>query len=636
MKKKLMLVSLGLLSLLLLVICLNRLSQRPASPADNFYQAVNQDWLAENQLDEDQMDLSNISVLQDEIDQKMEEDLATFASGEKDVPLSEMEAVVGFYRMALDFESRERDSIENLRPYLEEIEAIATFEDYQKLEKERLLQTKALPYRLSSLTFSRTKYLQLEAPVLLLGDPFYYQDQASKEKYLESFRKGAVSLMRHVGYSKGESQTLVQQAMDFDELLVPYLTGSSSILTSSGNQNTDLIQLMATVLDGRETKIFVDEAVYFSNTDKIVNEENFPLMKSWMLVTQVLQLSDLLDEASFEYSNRLYQELGGLGEMTSLESAALQRAYQLFPETLSFYYGQTYFNPEDKEDVIGMTSAIRETFIERLKTLDWLTEPSRKKAIEKVEEMILHVAYPEEIDPISAYFSVHEQANLLEACLSLKQARISYDLEHLGQVESHVWSKPSFLVNAYYSPAENAIYLPASILQAPYYSSQQTRAENYGGIGAIIAHEMVHAFDDQGSNYDSQGQPYFWWTLEDRQTFLERMYQMEQQWSGLSYAGQALDGKLTLAENIADAGGLSVALETYGKPDEAFFEAYARSFRSKVRKEVESLLLENDPHAPAELRVNVPLQNLDSFYEVYDIQEGDGMYLPPEERVIVW
>ncbi len=636
MKKKLMLVSLGLLSLLLLVICLNRLSQRPASLADNFYQVVNQDWLAENQLDENQMDLSNISVLQDEIDQKMEEDLATFASGEKDVPLSEMEAVVGFYRMALDFESRERDSIETLRPYLEEIEAIATFEDYQKLEKERLLQTKALPYRLSSLTFSRTKYLQLEAPVLLLGDPFYYQDQASKEKYLESFRKGAVSLMRHVGYSKGESQTLVQQAMDFDELLVPYLTGSSSILTSSGNQNTDLIQLMATVLDGRETKIFVDEAVYFSNTDKIVNEENFPLMKSWMLVTQVLQLSDLLDEASFEYSNRLYQELGGLGEMTSLESAALQRAYQLFPETLSFYYGQTYFNTEDKEDVIGMTSAIRETFIERLKTLDWLTEPSRKKAIEKVEEMILHVAYPEEIDPISAYFSVHEQANLLEACLSLKQARISYDLEHLGQVESHVWSKPSFLVNAYYSPAENAIYLPASILQAPYYSSQQTRAENYGGIGTIIAHEMVHAFDDQGSNYDSQGQPYFWWTLEDRQTFLERMYQMEQQWSGLSYAGQALDGKLTRGENIADAGGLSVALETYGKPDEAFFEAYARSFRSKVRKEVESLLLENDPHAPAELRVNVPLQNLDSFYEVYDIQEGDGMYLPPEERVIVW
>ena len=636
MKKKLLLVILGLLSLLLLVICLNWLSQKPASPADNFYQAVNQEWMAENQLDEDQMALSNISILQDEIDQKIEGDLATFASGEKDVPLSEMEAVVDFYRMALDLESRERDSIENLRPYLEEIEAIATFEDYQKLEKERLLQAKALPYSLSSLTLSRSKYLQLEAPVLFLGDSFYYQDQASKEQYLESFRKGAVSLMQHVGYSKEESQTLVQQAMDFDELLVPYLTGSPGILTSSGNQNTELIQLMSTLLDGKETKIVVDEAVYFSNTDKIVNEENFPLMKSWMLVTQVLQLSDLLDEDSFEYANRPYQELGGMGKMISLESAALQQTYRLFPETLSFYYGQTYFNPEDKEDVIEMTSAIRETFIERLKTLDWLTEPSRKKAIEKVEEMILHIAYPDEIDPISAYFTVQEQDNLLEAYLNLKQARISYDLGHLGQVESHVWSKPSFLVNAYYSPAENAIYLPASILQAPYYSSQQTRAENYGGIGTIIAHEMVHAFDDQGSNYDSQGQPNFWWTLGDRQTFLERMYQMEQQWSGLTYAEQAMDGKLTLGENIADAGGLSVALETYGKPDEAFFEAYARSFRSKVRKEVEGLLLENDSHAPAELRVNVPLQNLDSFYEVYDIQEGDGMYLPPEERVIVW
>ena len=119
MKKKLLLVILGLLSLLLLVICLNWPSQKPASPADNFYQAVNQEWMAENQLDEDQMALSNISILQDEIDQKMEGDLATFASGEKDVPLSEMEAVVDFYRMALDLESRERDSIENLRPYLE-------------------------------------------------------------------------------------------------------------------------------------------------------------------------------------------------------------------------------------------------------------------------------------------------------------------------------------------------------------------------------------------------------------------------------------------------------------------------------------------------------------------------------------
>ena len=219
------------------------------------------------------MALSNISILQDEIDQKIEGDLATFASGEKDVPLSEMEAVVDFYRMALDLESRERDSIENLRPYLEEIEAIATFEDYQKLEKERLLQAKALPYSLSSLTLSRSKYLQLEAPVLFLGDSFYYQDQASKEQYLESFRKGAVSLMQHVGYSKEESQTLVQQAMDFDELLVPYLTGSPGILTSSGNQNTELIQLMSTLLDGKETKIVVDEAVYFSNTDKIVNED---------------------------------------------------------------------------------------------------------------------------------------------------------------------------------------------------------------------------------------------------------------------------------------------------------------------------------------------------------------------------
>jgi putative endopeptidase len=624
-------------TLLLAVVCLTACQdKKEVRLEDNFYQAVNQKWQKENPLKDNQDAISSFDVLQEEIDQQLQKDLDDFSSGKKDLPFQAMQPAVDFYKLAMNFEEREDLSIAIIKPYLDEIESIESFQDYQLIEKDRLLQKKAMPYNLASGAFSHQRVLYLEAPNLILRTTSNYEDEKSKKEYLEIFCKNSSSLLKKLGYSDKKSQSIIEDTIAFDELLLPYMQHKSGKLIGTGNQNTHLIQLMKSITGDIKDDIAVSEDVYFSNTDKIINEENFPIMKSWLLVQQVLQLSELVDKDTYDRANQVNLELRGLKENDNPEKNALLYTYSLFPEVLSSYYGQTYFMEEDKQQVIEMTTAIRGTFKERLKTLDWLTEPTREKAIEKVDKMTLHIAYPDAMDPIADTFTVDKNSNLVDAYLALKSQRLAYDLGHLGQQEQHLWIAPSFNVNAFYSPTENAIYLPASILQAPFYDSQQSKAENYGGIGTTIAHEMIHAFDNKGAMYDSEGKSNFWWTLEDRKTFLDRMLAVEKQWSNLSYADQKVDGQLTLGENIADAGGLAFALETYGKPDKAFFQAFARAHRSNARKEYTKYLLTYDPHSPDELRTNIPLQNLDAFYEVYDIKEGDGMYLPPQERVNVW
>lgn len=195
-------------------------------------------------------------------------------------------------------------------------------------------------------------------------------------------------------------------------------------------------------------------------------------------------------------------------------------------------------------------------------------------------------------------------------------------------------------VNAYYSPEGNLICFPAAILQAPFYSLKQSASENYGGIGAVMAHEISHAFDPNGALFDENGSLHNWWTETDMKEFKKRSQAMIEEFDGLPFAGGKVNGKLVVTENVADDGGLSCALEAAKhteNPDlEAFFVNWARVWRSKATKEYEQLLLSIDVHAPAKLRANVQVKNFDEFYQTFNVQQGDGMYLDPEKRVQIW
>ena len=277
----------------------------------------------------------------------------------------------------------------------------------------------------------------------------------------------------------------------------------------------------------------------------------------------------------------------------------------------------------------------------RLQNNDWLSENTRKKAIVKLDKLGINVGYPDELDPLYKKFSVDESSSLVDNDYAFTKIILQ---DHYGRLEKPVdrtrWEMPAHMVNAYYNPSFNLIVFPAAILQAPFYSLKQSSSENYGGIGAVIAHEISHAFDNNGAKFDEYGNMHNWWTDDDMKHFKQLAQNMIKEFDDLETPAGKVNGKLVVSENIADAGGLSCALEAAKQEDDvdlkAFFINWARVWRLKSSLEREKLLLAIDVHAPQTLRANVQVKNLSDFYTTFEIKPGDGMYLAPENRVNIW
>ena len=336
--------------------------------------------------------------------------------------------------------------------------------------------------------------------------------------------------------------------------------------------------------------------------------------------------------------------LSGAPEARPQEKAAFYLASGRFDQIIGDYYGKKYFGEQAKRDVEQMVQRMVGIYQDRLSSNTWLSEATREKAIIKLNTLGIHVGYPEKIPAIYTHFKVttaEEGGTLLSNALHFSHLKRKEDFKKWNQpVERDEWEMSADTVNAYYHPFRNIIVFPAAILQAPFYSLKQSSSENFGGIGAVIAHEISHAFDNNGSLFDEYGNLNNWWTEEDQKHFQALADQMIAEFDGLEIAGGKVNGKLTVSENIADAGGLSCALEAAKKDNnvdlEGFFINWATIWRMKARKEYTQLLLSIDVHAPNKLRANVQVKNLADFYQTFDIQPNDAMYLAPEKRVSIW
>ena len=274
-----------------------------------------------------------------------------------------------------------------------------------------------------------------------------------------------------------------------------------------------------------------------------------------------------------------------------------------------------------------------------------VSDETREMAIRKLDHMSIHVGYPDEARPMYALLKTvpaSEGGTLVDNMMAYTRASAEYVLGLCGQpVDRSEWPLSANTVNAMYTLTNNSINFPAAILQEPFYSLEQSASANYGAIGAVIAHEISHAFDPNGSKFDENGSLANWWTKEDLAKFEELSQAMIEEFDGLPFAGGTVNGTLTVTENVADAGGLSCALEalkqTEDEPDlEAFFTSWARAWRNKATEAYMNLNLTMDVHAPSKLRANIQLQNLDDFFTTFGIEEGDGMYRAPEDRVSIW
>lgn len=625
---------------------------------DDLYEAVNGEWLKTAKIPDDKPATGGFNDLVDEIDKQLMDDFDAYAAGKEKSDDSRFNEMINLYRLAKKFDWRKKVGPQPLKRMLASVENLNSYEDYQSQWKNWILAGMPSPisFDIDADMKNATVYaLFASSPSLILPDKSYYEAEkkAQHDQLLQLWSSMVEALMDKLGYSKEEAKKIIDDAIKFDALLAPNVKSAEEAADYSKMYNPQTVAELASATDqldiaaiikqlvGEEPeKIIVTEPEYFKALNKIL-QDNFELFKNWALIRVIRENASYLDDEMREINGRYGRALSGSKKPVSQRKFAFYLARDMFSQVAGDYYGKKYFGPQAKADVHHMVEQMIKVYKGRLTNNQWLSKDTRDKAILKLDKLGIQVGYPDKIPALYDQFKVDEEESLIA---NLNQLIVTANKELFSRWNTPVdrmrWEMSAATVNAYYHPFKNIIVFPAAILQAPFYSLKQSSSQNYGGIGAVIAHEISHAFDNNGSLFDEFGNLNNWWTDEDSAHFKQLAQKMIDEFDGIPFAGQKVNGKLTVSENIADAGGLSCALEA-AKTEadfnaQEFFINWATIWRMKATEQYMQLLLSIDVHAPQKLRANIQAENLDDFYTAFDIKPGDEMYRAPEDRVYIW
>ena len=625
---------------------------------DDLYEAVNGEWLKTAKIPDDKPATGGFNDLVDEIDKQLMDDFDAYAAGKEKSDDSRFNEMIKLYRLAKKFDWRKKVGPQPLKRMLASVENLNSYEDYQSQWKNWILAGMPSPisFDIDADMKNATVYaLFASSPSLILPDKSYYEAEkkAQHDQLLQLWSSMVEALMDKLGYSKEEAKKIIDDAIKFDALLAPNVKSAEEAADYSKMYNPQTVAELASATDqldiaaiikqlvGEEPeKIIVTEPEYFKSLNKIL-QDNFELFKNWALIRVIRENASYLDDEMREINGRYGRALSGSKKPVSQRKFAFYLARDMFSQVAGDYYGKKYFGPQAKADVHHMVEQMIKVYKGRLTNNQWLSKDTRNKAILKLDKLGIQVGYPDKIPALYDQFKVDEEESLIA---NLNQLIVTANKELFSRWNTPVdrmrWEMSAATVNAYYHPFKNIIVFPAAILQAPFYSLKQSSSQNYGGIGAVIAHEISHAFDNNGSLFDEFGNLNNWWTDEDSAHFKQLAQKMIDEFDGIPFAGQKVNGKLTVSENIADAGGLSCALEA-AKTEadfnaQEFFINWATIWRMKATEQYMQLLLSIDVHAPQKLRANIQAENLDDFYTAFDIKPGDEMYRAPEDRVHIW
>ncbi|MBU5283359.1 M13 family peptidase [Limosilactobacillus reuteri] len=625
---------------------------------DDLYEAVNGEWLKTAKIPDDKPATGGFNDLVDEIDKQLMDDFDAYAAGKEKSDDSRFNEMIKLYRLAKKFDWHKKVGPQPLKRMLASVENLNSYEDYQSQWKNWILAGMPSPisFDIDADMKNATVYaLFASSPSLILPDKSYYEAEkkAQHDQLLQLWSSMVEALMDKLGYSKEEAKKIIDDAIKFDALLAPNVKSAEEAADYSKMYNPQTVAELASVTDQldiaaiikqlvgeKPEKVIVTEPEYFKALNKIL-QDNFELFKNWALIRVIRENASYLDDEMREINGRYGRALSGSKKPVSQRKFAFYLARDMFSQVAGDYYGKKYFGPQAKADVHHMVEQMIKVYKGRLTNNQWLSKDTRDKAILKLDKLGIQVGYPDKIPALYDQFKVDEEESLIA---NLNQLTVTANKELFSRwnkpVDRMRWEMSAATVNAYYHPFKNIIVFPAAILQAPFYSLKQSSSQNYGGIGAVIAHEISHAFDNNGSLFDEFGNLNNWWTDEDSAHFKQLAQKMIEEFDGIPFAGQKVNGKLTVSENIADAGGLSCALEA-AKTEadfnaQEFFINWATIWRMKATEQYMQLLLSIDVHAPQKLRANIQAENLDDFYRAFDIKPGDEMYRAPEDRVHIW
>ena len=625
---------------------------------DDLYTHVNQAKLAELVIPEDMPVMGSAMALMTGVEKLMIGEFNTMCA-EGNYPNDHMARACTLFRLAGDVKRKKKHGIKPALKNLSVLKKLGTMRSFNLHAKELILRGIAMPISISvdpNMKDTVHHCVMVSGPSVILPDASYYKEgrEQQRDQLLELWSGFAGQILAQAGHSEEECSALLADTLAFDALVAKYVKTREEWSeyvkiynpTKAGRvagmvKPLNLKKLLTDLFGFIPEQIIVAEPRYFKNFKEIFNEENFRLYKSWAYVLTLLGSCSLLSEELRELGGAFGRALSGIAAAPSTEKFAYQLASGLYSEPVGLYYGEKYFGEEAKKDIIEIVRQIVATYQKRIETSDILEPATKEKAILKLSTMGLKMAYPDRVEALYDKLIFDESKSLFDIVSGLKRIRMEENFAKLGQeVDRTHWEMPGHMVNACYNPFVNDITFPAAILQPPFYSIHQSRAENLGGIGAVIGHEISHAFDSNGAKCDELGNLNNWWTKADERKFNKKVNAMIRQFDGIELPWGVCNGKFTVSENIADNGGMAVTLDimshTEGASFTEYFTNWARVWCQKAKPEYQKLLLQVDVHGPAYLRCNMPPRNFPEWYETFGVRKSDKMYLAPSKRVVVW
>lgn len=628
------------------------------SPREDFFEAANKEYLDSKKMPDDEISVGVNDDLDKQVEDRLKTILADLDSGKTTPKDKEQQQLLNYYRLSKDFARRESDGTKPVQETLKKITSLKDRDDLVQQLSDWITNDLPLPFSIGTsegLKDPKHNELEIADSGLILPDTSYYKKgNKDADKLLKVYHDSSINILKAMGYDEKEAKDFVEKAIQYDKFLATYRTPSEKRLKYSDNffpisekeahdltDSFDLLKAVESIIGQEAKKINVNDKLYAKGLKEMMDQDHFDQLKSWMLVREARHAAPYLTDSLRLEVAKYRMAQSGAAKAPDKEKASFRDTTNTFPDVLGNDYAQTYFGPEARKEVEGIIKDLINQYKERLAHNDWLGKETAKKAIEKLDKMKVMAGYPDNYNKNTPLYTIDPAKSLYENVRGMNKVDAVESLKDYGKpVAENQWSMAPFEVNAYYSSTGNLICIPAGILQAPFYDKQQSASQNYGGIGAAVGHELSHAFDPSGAEFDADGVYKNWWTKADYKAFNARTKKIVAQFDGVKIHGGKLDGKQTLGENVADNGGLVVAIEALkqkGDPNfDEFFRSYARSWAVRYRPEFAKMALATDEHAPAELRTNIAIQNFDEFYKTYGVKKGDKMYKDPKDRILFW
>ena len=634
-------------------------------PGDDFYQYACGGWMKAHPLSDEYSRYGTFDQLA-ELNNKQVHDLVLGLDASKEEKGSNGQKVADLFAHGMDSVRLNQEGAEPIKADLAKINA-ATRAD--------LIDLMATMPGVNSFfgTYVEADMLNVDRNVMYwgqgglgLGDRDYYLEDTDNAKEVRAaYQNYLSSLAKLAGYDEAAAKRLTDNVMSIETSLAKAAMTREQLRDPAASYNpTAMAQLAKDYPNVNLKRYFAKQGIENIDTlivgqpqslaevNKIMGEASEEALRDYLTAGYLSSAASYLSDDFINAEFALSQVLSGVKQQRPRWKRALAVPNGMMGEALGELYVAKYFPPESKAKMTKLVENLQTALGQHINNLTWMSDETKAKAIEKLSKFTVKIGYPDKwkdyssltIDPSKSYW-----ANVQDAIIFNQND----NLKDYGQpVDRTRWYMSPQTVNAYYNPTTNEICFPAGILQAPYFNPNADDAENYGAIGVVIGHEMTHGFDDQGRQFDKDGNFSNWWTEEDAKKFTALADSLAAQFDAIEVApGVHANGRFTLGENIADQGGLRVAYTAYHNalgegnegevidgftPDQRFYLAYANVWAGNIREAEILKRTKTDPHSLGRWRVNASLRNIEPFFNAFDIKEGQPMWCPVEERVVIW